>query len=229
VQNDPNSDHTPTVDPREQHDVARATNNNTPNDPLVNNDPATPSLTGPNQLTVVYDVVVNGSPSDDQWLRAMLKECGINIRDGVLTVDDALATKIQNGLITGAVPEDVGPTDPNGHGSSDEPAVRLVYIRSKGAQLEALYHHLQAETDKVKVVVPGIAVNVEQHLMRSAKLTDATAVVIGMGRKISVQFVSSMGKIPKATIHEGPAMLAGSGQDELFGLLVVLRNPASLK
>jgi hypothetical protein len=235
VKNNPDSGNTVTSDDDDPNNL-RTVVNDPPKNPLVNdprdprvNDPVTPHSIGVD-LTVVYDVVVKGSPRDDQWFRKMLRESGINLRDGVVTVDDDVATKIQKGLIAGAVPGDIAPVDPMDSGSDDEgPALRLVYVRSTGAKLEALYGRLQSSTDEVKVVVPGIALGVEQLLLRSAKLGDATGVVIGMGSKVTEQFVSSMGGAPKPVVQDRPTMLSGTGQDTLFGLLIVLRNPASLK
>jgi len=202
-------------------------------DPLVNPTVENPAVSQADQFTAVYDVVVSGPPSKDGWLRTLLTECNIDIRKGVVSVDDKVAKAIQAGLLAGVIPADLTPdtSENKSVDGEDKSAVRLVYVRARGRQLDKLYNRLhEAKSSEVELIMPGIAIGVETHLLRATKVQGAAAVVLGLGADAAEEFIASRPKEAGISlVGDAGNMFEAGGVDELYGLLIILRTAASVE
>jgi hypothetical protein len=179
------------------------------------------------QLTIVYDLVVSGSPKNARWLRMVLRESGIETAPTTHKISKKVAIAIQQGLVLGIIPADL----PAGQGDEGESELQLVYIRATGKQMDALYSGLldAAMGDDVEAVLPALAMGVESHLLQATSLHDSSAVMIEMNTESANQMSNSLASqaAGPANLMGGAEMLKGFGKSEQHGLLLILRNSKS--
>ena len=181
----------------------------------TNNNVVEPFISQDDHLTALYDVIVSASPTEDEWLRTMLTECGIDARKGVVSVDDRAAKVIQRAL---------GPADKQrGGGKAD---IRLVYVRAEGRKLDELFQRLQQarKSGEVLSVMPGLVMGVEGSLMRASNLNGAAAVVLGLSDDAAKAMIDSR---PDEDPGLGPivgGLFEGGTKETLYGILIVLRK-----
>lgn len=176
----------------------------------------------PNQITAVYDVIVTGKPADDMWLREILEACGINAQKGVVSIDNKVADAIQERLLGGV------PAEPDEATKNAAEKVRLVYVRAKGSKLDELYDRLleSRSTGQVSVVVPGMALGVDAHLLQATKLRGAAAVFMGLGDDAARNLIASRPSeeqpgLGPLTSDDEPG---GDAANDLFSLLLIIRT-----